>query len=85
MTLVETYGAATVRKARASAKRAGHDMGTLIGGFDGPEASCRRKGCQWLLVLRGRDDWRLVWSGPFFPPRGGRCVGLATAQPLGGP
>lgn len=75
MTLAEDYGASTVRKARAAAKRAGHDMGTLIGGFDGPEASCRREGCEWLLILRGRNDWRLVWRGPLPKPMGGRCTG----------
>ena len=72
-TLLAPYSASTVRRARAAATLAGHDMGRFTGDFDGPSASCRNEGCPWHLILREPDGWVLVYRGPRPKPAGGRC------------
>lgn len=79
-TLLAPYSASTVRRARAAAKRAGHDMGRFLGGFDGPDARCRNEGCPWHLILRQPDEWVLVYRGPRPKPAGGRCPHSASNE-----
>jgi hypothetical protein len=56
-------GAATVRKARMLARKAGHDMTSLKEGGTTAIASCRNPGCTVMLEIRGPDNWRFIRLG----------------------
>ncbi|HEV2928622.1 MAG TPA: hypothetical protein VGW74_08015 [Propionibacteriaceae bacterium] len=76
MSAAEHYGAATIRRARAAARKAGHDMTPLRDGAFTAIASCRNLDCSYMLEVRGHDDWRLINLGGM--TGSGHCPGATS-------
>jgi hypothetical protein len=72
--VIDAFGASTVRAARRAASKAGHDMGRLDMGGDTALAVCRRSECTAVLeVVGGHQGWRIIDHSP-----GSRCAGLVA-------